>query len=87
MTDISLYLNSNGEIVLKITLPVRSVLACTFGGPKMDILFITTGNNTKDIRYGTDVIGNNNPISRYGGQLFKVTGLRSKGYYPDEAKM
>lgn len=67
-------------------MPVRSVLACIFGGPNMDILYVTTGSNATDIRYGTDVIGNN-PPSRFGGQLFEIRGLGSKGYYANDAKI
>lgn len=67
-----------------IFLRVRSVLACTFGGPDMDILFVTTGNNRTDIRSGNDVIGNN-PPSQYGGKLFEIHGLCARGYPPNDA--
>lgn len=52
----------------------------------MDILYVTTGGNMTDIRYGTDVIGNN-PPSLFGGRLFEIRGLGSRGYYPDEVKV
>jgi len=75
-----------GRIVQTIKMPVRSVIGCAFGGPNMDVLFVVTGQNKTDIRYGTDVIGNN-PMSQYGGQLFTITGLGSRGYYPNAAKV
>ena len=34
----------NGSIDREIELPVKSVTSCTFGGPNMDILFVTTAS-------------------------------------------
>lgn len=84
--NFQLWLFRTGKIVMKIAMPVRSVISCVFGGPNMDILYVTTGNNMTDIRYGNDVIGNN-PYSILGGRLFEIHGLGSKGYYPNKVEL
>ena len=38
----------DGEIDLQIDLPVSQVTACTFGGPDLDELYITTSSNNLD---------------------------------------
>ena len=37
-----------GELLQKIDLPVKNVSSCCFGGPDMDILFITTASQDTD---------------------------------------
>ena len=39
-----------GELLLKIALPVKNVSSCCFGGPEMDILFITTASQGTDLK-------------------------------------
>lgn len=60
-------------------MPVETISAVTFGGPKMDTLFVTTSaliyfNYFKaDAAIGVPL---NNPM---GGQVFMVKGLGTKG--------
>ncbi|KAL5275690.1 RGN.2 family protein [Megaselia abdita] len=49
-----------------IDLPTKQITSCAFGGPNLDILYVTTGN-----RY-------ENPPT--GGKTYQVTGLGSRGY-------
>lgn len=71
--------NRNGAIEDTIQLPVESISGLAFGGPKMDILFVTT---TKSIYFNyfdvTVPVGmpSENPQA---GQVFMITGLNTKG--------
>lgn len=66
----------NGEILLEIKLPCEQVTSAAFGGPDLDILFVTTA--------GTEV---NKPQPAPAGALFKVTGLGVKGTKMTRAKV
>ena len=56
----------NGELIECIQLPVIETTACTFGGPNLDRLFVTTGIK-KDLK------------ETGAGKLYVIDGLRSKG--------
>lgn len=56
----------NGKTLLEITFPVKEVTAVAFGGPNLDILYVTTASAQDK--------------SESAGCLFKVTGLGAKGY-------
>ncbi|XP_037818666.1 regucalcin isoform X1 [Lucilia sericata] len=57
---------STGKILLEIKIPCLHVTSVAFGGPNLDILFVTTANE-----------GDLPPPC---GSVFKVTGLGVKGY-------
>ncbi|XP_055588960.1 regucalcin [Uranotaenia lowii] len=59
---------SSGKIVLEIKLPAEQVTSAAFGGPNLDILFVTTA--AKEFK---------SPQPPPAGALFKVTGLGVKG--------
>lgn len=54
-------------------------IGVTFGGPKMDVLFVTTSRsiyfNYFDATLSSDVPSNNT----MAGKIFMVTGLKTKG--------
>lgn len=54
------------SIVREISMPTAQVTSMAFGGPNLDILFVTTAGNPK-------------PKAAPAGGLFKVTGLGVKG--------
>lgn len=56
------------KVLLEIPLPAKQVTSVAFGGPNLDILFVTTAATARD-----------GPQSPQAGQLFKVTGLGVKG--------
>lgn len=60
-------LNRAGKVLFEIPIPAQKVTAVAFGGPNLDILYVTTG--------GKDDADNIN-----AGCLFKVTGLNAKGF-------
>ena len=57
---------SKSKILLEIKLPCLHITSVAFGGPNLDILFVTTANE-----------GGLPPPS---GSVFKVTGLGAQGY-------
>lgn len=57
--------NSAGKIDFEIPLPAEQITSAAFGGPNLDILYVTSS--------GKD---NNQPL---GGALFQITGLGVKG--------
>lgn len=56
---------SNGKIVMEIKLPAEQITSAAFGGPNLDILFVTTAAE------------NNKPLPN--GITYKITGLGAKG--------
>lgn len=44
---------ATGEMIAKVELPTKNVLACAFGGKKMDVLYITTENGVYKANTGT----------------------------------
>lgn len=66
------------KVVDEYKLPAQLVGAVTFGGPKLDTLYVTTG--TKPINFYIPGYGVNNPRhSAPAGDLFKITGLGVRG--------
>ncbi|XP_017101821.2 regucalcin-like [Drosophila bipectinata] len=57
---------STGKILLEITIPTSQVASVAFGGPNLDILYVTTGDITD--------------LPKPAGTIFQVTGLNAKGY-------
>ncbi|XP_065365391.1 uncharacterized protein LOC135958414 [Calliphora vicina] len=57
---------STGKILLQIKLPCLHVTSVAFGGPNLDILFVTTANE--------------DDLPPPSGSVFKVTGLGVQGY-------
>lgn len=57
------------ELLQKIPIPVEQVTSVTFGGPKLDVLYVTTASMT--------IGSTQHPPA---GALFKVTGLGAKGH-------
>lgn len=56
----------NKEIVREISMPTEQVTSLAFGGPNLDILFVTTAGKPK-------------PKPAPAGGLFKIMGLGVKG--------
>lgn len=63
---LNLFKSSFSSIKGTIDLPTEQITACVFGGPNLDILYVTTGN-----RY-------QNPPT--GGKTYQVTGLGTRGH-------
>ncbi|XP_055326181.1 regucalcin-like [Sitodiplosis mosellana] len=67
-----------GKIVLEIPIPARQVTSVCFGGPNLDILYVTSASapaNAAAIGLHPD-----DKQSELDGRLFKVTGLGVKGF-------
>lgn len=60
----------------KIHLPAEIVTNLAFGGPNLDILFITTGSKAFALDSGK-VLSNFSPES---GTIYMIKGLKAKGY-------
>lgn len=56
--------------------PAKQVTSMAFGGPNLDILYVTTAATNRD--------GEQPPLS---GHLFKVTGLNAKGFPGVEVRL
>lgn len=56
------------KVVLEIPFPAKQVTSAAWGGPNLDILYVTTAATTRD--------GEQPPLA---GHLYKVTGLGVKG--------
>lgn len=67
-----------GETVQEIQIPARKVTSVAFGGPNLDILYVTTASapvNAEAIGLHSD-----DKQTNLDGRLFKVTGLDAKGF-------
>lgn len=53
---------------MEIPIPAKQITSVAFGGPDMDILYVTTAATARDEQQP--------PLA---GHLFKVTGLGTKG--------
>lgn len=60
--------NRSGKILLEIDIPAKQVTSVAFGGPNLDILYVTTAATARDSVQP--------PLA---GHLFQVTGLGVKG--------
>ncbi|GBP54106.1 Regucalcin [Eumeta japonica] len=58
-----------GALLQTVAIPVPQVTSTTFGGPNLDVLFVTTAK-----------LDFNGPQEPPAGAVFKVTGLGVKGY-------
>lgn len=58
----------SGKVVLEIELPTYQITSVAFGGPNLDILYVTTAATARSREQP--------PLA---GHLFKVTGLNAKG--------
>ena len=67
---------STGKIELEIKIPAEQVTSCAFGGPNLDILYVTTA--AKEFK-------SKQPPP--AGQLFKVTGLGVRGLPMQSGKL
>lgn len=65
-----------GRIVQTVSLPTPFVAAPTFGGPDLDILFVTTANLPVDFFTGQTGAPIRQPPA---GNLFMIRGLCDKG--------
>lgn len=67
---------SNSTLLSKIEMPTQMITDCTFGGPNLDILFVTTGSIPLNVTSGgtTDM-----QITPSGGKLLTIKGLNAKG--------
>lgn len=71
-------LHRKGKIVLEIPIPARQVTSVAFGGPNLDILYVTTASapiNAAEIGLSAD-----EKQSELAGHLFAVTALGTKGF-------
>lgn len=62
------FLHRTGKIELEIKIPAEQVTSVAFGGPNLDILYVTTAS--KEFK---------SPQPAPAGSLFKVTNLGAKG--------
>lgn len=67
---------STGIIEQEIPLPTEQITSVAFGGPNLDILFVTSA--------GWDIYKKQPPL---GGSLFKITGLGVKGLPANKARL
>lgn len=58
----------SGKILLEIDIPAKQVTSVAFGGPNLDILYVTTAATERDSKQP--------PLA---GHLFKVSGLNATG--------
>lgn len=67
-----------GKILLEIPIPTKQVTSVTFGGPNLDILYVTTAS----VQASAEALGMrpNDKHDEFAGHLFKVTGLGAKGF-------
>ncbi|XP_031628871.1 regucalcin-like [Contarinia nasturtii] len=56
-----------GKILMEIPIPAKQVSSITFGGPNLDILYVTTASS-------------GDSDNELAGYLFKITGLGTKGF-------
>lgn len=61
---------------MKIEMPTEMITDCAFGGPTLDILFVTSGSIPLNVTTGGI---NDTPLTPSGGSLFMVHGLNATG--------
>lgn len=66
----------------KIDVPVRSPTSVTFGGPNLDVIFLTTCYNTVDAFTGEAI--EHDESEPDAGKLFIITGLGRRGKAGDK---
>jgi sugar lactone lactonase YvrE len=67
---------TTNKIELEIKMPCEQVTSCAFGGPNLDILFVTTAGQARVTEQ---------PLP--AGKLFKITGLNEKGFTMKSVKL
>lgn len=65
------------QSMLKISIPVGGTTSVTFGGPKLDILFLTTCYSIVDAFTGANI--DHDESEPDAGKLFMITGLGREG--------
>lgn len=68
-----------GEIIRLIELPVTKVTSCTFGGPLLDTLFVTTSSRDLTKKELTE--------KPYSGYVFAIKGLGVYGLVANSFKI
>lgn len=66
------FYDRTSKVEQKIEIPAKQVTSVAFGGPNLDILYVTTAN----LKMGTTEMSSNSELA---GKLFEVTGLGAKG--------
>ncbi|XP_033222507.1 regucalcin-like [Belonocnema kinseyi] len=69
------------KIVQYIPVPAKRVGACVFGGPNLDVLYVST------IGYGHKNDPESRPFGDQGGTIFAFRGLGAKGWAPEQYRM
>lgn len=67
-----------GKVVLEIPIPSKQVTSVAFGGPNLDILYVTSAS--APITAESIGVLPNDKQYEHAGKLFKITGLGAKGY-------
>lgn len=67
---------STGRVLQKVPLPVALVQTLSFGGPHLDILFVTTTSYPFDIMTGGTA---DDPVTPLNGLLYQIKGLGVRG--------
>lgn len=67
-----------GNILLEIPIPAKQITSVAFGGPNLDILYVTCAS--LEISAGPVDCDLSDMPSELAGRLFKVTGLNAKGF-------
>lgn len=76
MNDKKTFLFSTGKIDLEIKFPAEQITSAAFGGPNLDILYVTSAG-----------IERSGPQPKPAGSLFKVTGLGATGLPASKVKL
>lgn len=67
-----------GKVVLDIPIPAKQITSVAFGGPNLDILYVTSASAPITAK-SIGVLPNDKQYEQ-AGNLFKITGLDAKGY-------
>lgn len=70
-------MNRTSQIVERIKIPAEAVAAVTFGGPNLDILFVSTDLFPFNTTTGSLSL---RPISPLNGSIFMIKGYGAQGY-------
>ncbi|KPJ21263.1 Regucalcin [Papilio machaon] len=65
-----------GKLLQKVTIPTNEVTSVAFGGPNLDILYVTTANTR---------CKKNETV--WGAALYEVTGLGVRGHPSTKARI
>ncbi|XP_031627367.1 regucalcin-like [Contarinia nasturtii] len=65
------------KVMKKITIPAEIVTSASFGGPNLDIHFVTTASKAFNL---TDGGLSNKTFGPESGSVYMITGLKTKGY-------